>query len=82
MSVRVISKFSAHVVPPTDLAAGDGLLDYEVHAEEAFAVPSDRPASVAIDSLGCFRGIFWAVAFEAGMLFAGFAAWEAWRLIR
>jgi hypothetical protein len=84
MSVRVITNFSTHGAMPTVSAADGGFSKSEVDEAEDFKVRahSDRPATVAISSLGCFRGIFWALAFEAGMVLAGFGVWEAWRLIR
>ncbi len=41
-----------------------------------------RPVTVAPGSVACFRGIFYAVSFEAVVALAGVGIWEVCRLLR
>jgi hypothetical protein len=85
MSVHVISRFPTHAVLSAGLGGGEVASSYSdgsVSASGVTANVSGRPATVALDPLGCMRGLAWALAFEASVVLAGFGVWELWRVIR
>jgi hypothetical protein len=84
MSVHVISRFPTHAVVPAGPGGGDAsnFTDGSVSASGVSANTSGRPATVALDPLGCMRGLAWALAFEASVVLTGFGVWELWRVIR
>ncbi len=83
MAVNLLTEFPARPESLSpDTASASRLSDPATVSQVNLGRRAGRPVAVAPRSVACFRGLFYAVSFEAVVALAGVGIWEAWRLLR